>query len=434
MKIAIIGAGLAGLSAAYHLEQSGFRNYQIFEKNPEIGGLCRSFTLKGFTFDYAIHILYSKDKYAENLIKKKLLKNNFNAQIRRSFVFYKDVYTEYPFQANLYGHEPEIIKECVLGLVNARSKNRKNPKNFEDWIYTTFGEGIAKHFMIPYNRKQWAIDPSKMDFNWIKDRVPVPKIEDVLDGALKPPNKKYGPNAYFWYPANGGTGALPNGFLPYISNLNLNFEVRKISLKNKTIRVNEKEIEYDKLISTIPLHKIVTLMDDVPAEIEKVAKSLEYNTVYAVNLAVEKPNISEYHWVYFPEDEFIFQRISFPMNLSPNMAPTGKSSITAEVSVSKYKPLKINKDELIERVIDDLMSIEMIKERDEIILKDLRVLNPAYIIYDLNHRKNVDSILEFLRENNIYSCGRFGEWEYLNMDHAILSGKKIVEELKGEKI
>ena len=287
--------------------------------------------------------------------------------------------------------------------------------------------------MIPHNRKQWAIDPSEMDFNWIKDRVPVPKIEDVLDGALRLPSKKYGPNAYFWYPLKGGMGALPNGFYPYVSNLHLDCKVQKISVKDKTVCVDRKEIAYDKLVSTIPLPKIISLIDNVPAEIEKAAKSLEYNIVYAVNLAVDKPNISGYHWVYFPEDKYVFQRISFPMNLSPNMAPKGKSSITAEISVSKHKPLKISEDELIERVIDNLRSIGIIRKEDEIILKDLKILNPAYIIYDLDHRKNVSLILEFLRENDIYSCGRFGEWEYLNMDHAILSGRKVVEEIKGNK-
>ena len=127
MKVIIVGAGLAGLSTAYHLEQSIFKNYQVFEKNSVVGGLCRSFILDGFTFDYAIHVLYSKDKYAENLIKSKLLKSNLNSQIRKSFVFYKSVCTEYPFQANLYDRDPEIIKECILGLIRAKYESKINP-------------------------------------------------------------------------------------------------------------------------------------------------------------------------------------------------------------------------------------------------------------------------------------------------------------------
>ncbi len=430
MKIAILGAGLAGLSAAYHLQQEGFSSYQIFEKNSKIGGLCTSETINGFTFDYAIHILYSNDKYATALIKNKLLMSNFQSQIRKSYVYHRGIYTEYPFQAHLYGHQPEVIKECVLGLIKSAYLKSEDPHNFEEWIYTTFGEGIAKHFMIPYNTKQWAIDLKNMNYNWISSRVPIPTIEEVLDGALKPPTKKYGSNAYFWYPSRGGIGSLPKGFLPYIQNLRLNTEVKKIDINKKKLVVNKskKEIQYKKIISTLPLCEIAKIAGDPPNEVQNAIQELQYNKVYAINLGINKQNISDKHWIYFPEEKFIFQRIDFPMNLSPYMTPNRKSSITAEVSASKHKPLNIKGEELVERVIDDLTQLDITNE-DEVVLKDLRVLDPAYVIYDLNHAKNVKIIHEFLKSNSIYPCGRFGEWGYLNMDHAILSGKRTVEEI-----
>jgi len=430
MEIAILGAGLAGLSAAFHLEQMGFDSYQIFEKNTRVGGLCRSETINGFTFDYAIHILYSSDEYATALIRNKLLVNNLRLQIRRSYVYYRGVYTEYPFQAHLHGREPEVIKECILGLVRSAYEKSRKPHNFEEWIHTTFGEGMAKHFMVPYNTKQWATDLKRMNYDWISSRVPIPSLEEVLDGALKPPIRKYGPNAYFWYPLRGGIGSLPEGFLPHVRNLRLNTEVKEIDPKKKKVVIGEskKEVRYDKLVLTLPICRLLDLVNDPPNEVGKAIQELQYNKVYAINLGINKKSISDKHWIYFPEKEFIFQRIDFPMNLSHYMVPRGKSSITAEVSVSKHRPLDVEGERLVERVIRDLARLGIIGE-DEVVLRDLRVLDPAYVIYDLDHGKNVKIIHEYLKSNGIYPCGRFGEWEYLNMDHAILSGKRVVEEI-----
>ncbi len=318
----ILGAGLSGLSTAYHLKD----NYIIFEKEDRVGGLCRSEVIEGFTFDHAIHILYSRDEYVSKLIEEVLLKGNFNCQVRNSWIYSKDVYTEYPFQAHTYGLPVEVIKECIMGLVEAKYENRyfHNPRNFSEWIYKIFGGGIAKHFMIPYNRKQWAINPQLMDYNWIAERVPIPKIDEVIDGALRSPEKKFGPNAEFWYPVKSGMEALPKGFFPYVRNIELNSRITKIFKDRREVEINKKErVKYDNLISTLPLPIIIHLLDEVPPKVKKAATDLQFNTIYAVNLGIDRKHISDFHWVYYPEDDYIFHRISFPMNLAKSNAPEG---------------------------------------------------------------------------------------------------------------
>ena len=429
-KLVIIGAGVAGLSAAYHLEQQGFSNYQIFEKDSAVGGLCKSFLVDDFTFDYASHILYTEDSYAEELIKKTLLKDRFNSQIRKAFVYYRNVYTEYPFQGHLYGQDPDIVKECLLGLIKTRYEVAQKPTNFKEWINHTFGSGIAKHFMLPYNRKLWAINLQKMSYDWISERVPIPELEETLGGALKPPQRSYGPNAFFWYPLKSGMGALANGFLPSVRNISLNSEVSKISLTTREVEVNGNRIGYDKLISTIPLPKIISVIsDDIPFQVKQAAGSLKYNIVYVVSLAVNRANISGYHWVYFPEKKYIFHRVSFPMNLSAFMAPEGKSSISAELSVSMQKPLKMSRDEIMETVIAGLLKSGILSKSDRILFRDIRCLDPAYVIYTPDRERNIELIHKFLNAKEIYPCGRFGSWGYLNMDQSILSGRKIADEV-----
>jgi len=421
----ILGAGLAGLSAAYHVKGP----YRVFERENRVGGLCRSESHDGFMFDFAIHILYSSDPYATELIRNKLLKDNFQEQDRSSWVSLRGVHTFYPFQANTYGLPLEIVKECVLGLIRATyERDPAKAGNFREWIHATFGDGIAEHFMIPFNEKCWAIDLRKMSIGWIKDRVLQPTIEEVLHGALTDQRKGFGPNAKFWYPRVGGIESLPRGFLPYLDSqrIHLGKSVVEISPRERQVRISDGEVvPYDRLISTLPLPRLLSLVKGVPAACRRTAARLEHNTIWGVNLGINRPKISEKHWIYYPEREFLFHRISFPMNFSPSMAPRGMSSITAEVGMSRHKPVR--KETLVQDVIRDLKKTPFLKSEGDIVSTSVLELTPAYIIYHLRHRSDVDDLKRYLLQQNIFSCGRFGDWEYLNMDHSILAGKRAAE-------
>jgi len=257
--------------------------------------------------------------------------------------------------------------------------------------------------------------------------VPQPSLEEVLEGALRRQTQGFGQNAQFWYPQNGGIDALPKAFLPHVKNINLNQEVVAVCPEKRSITlVNGGSRRYNRLISSLPLNKIVDMMDSVPGRIKEAAHGLKYNTIYSVNIGVNRAGISDAHWIYFPEKEFIFHRISFPMNFSPAMAPENTSSVTAEISTPTDEE-DMDERWLIQKVINDLTQAHVLKEDDEILASEMIKLKPAYIIYDHSHSRNVSIIQQFLRERNIYPCGRFGMWEYYNMDHAILSGKAAAE-------
>ncbi len=436
-KIVILGAGLAGLSAAYHLQEMGYDDWLILEKSERVGGLCKSISDRdGFTFDQSIHILYSSDPYASKLIEK-LLNGNMDIQKRGSWVFTNNVYTPYPWQANTFGLPVEIVKECLIGVIKATYEKIEKgiPGNFEEWCYATFGDGIAKHFMIPYNRKIWAVDLKNMTDAWIRERVMTPSLSEVIEGALHCQEKEFGPNAAFWYPKKDGIEALPTGFLPYLNkkNISYNTDVKRILWREKRVFTSDgREWRYDKLITSLPLPILAkSLEPELPSVLQEKSAKLEHNTVYAVNLSVKRDELSTYHWVYLPEEKYLFHRISFPKNFSTSMVPNGWSSITVEISASKYRKIPTG-DQLVKRVISDLKDTHIIMDNDQIELKSVLILNPAYVIYNHSHRSSVDSLHQFLKENGIFPCGRFGEWEYLNMDHSILSGKRTVEDIMGE--
>jgi UDP-galactopyranose mutase len=201
--------------------------------------------------------------------------------------------------------------------------------------------------------------------------------------------------------------------------------MKKVAWKEKRVVGRDgRSWGYDRLISSLPLPFLTTCMEpELPEDLRKAAGRLEHNAVYAVNLAVAREEISPYHWIYFPEREYILHRVSFPKNFSASMAPDGWSSIIAEVSASKYREAP-SQNGLIKRVLADLRETQILKDTDVVKVKSVLNLNPAYVIYTHSHRSSVDSLHQFLRDNDIYPCGRFGEWEYLNMDHSILSGKK----------
>lgn len=428
-KNLILGAGLTGLSAAYHLKDE----YAVYEKGSEIGGLCRSEELDGFIFDYAPHILYTIDPYASKLIHK-LLEGNIEVKKRKAFIYHGkyDLYTQFPFQAHMYGLPTPVIMDCLKGVVEVlRTHDKPKPKHYEEWIYQRFGKGIAEHLMIPYSERIWTVSTRRMNYEWIDRRVPEPDFDTILEGALTDVTELTGFNNDFWYPVLGGIESLPVALAESVGNINLDMKASKVYTKEKCVEFNNKtKVNYERLISTLPLPVIVDLLDDAPETVKTAARNLEHNSIICVNLGVDRADISPHHWLYFYEKDFIFHRISFPMNCSEKTAPPGTSSVCCEIAYSKYRPLEVKgRQNIIQRTIDDLTKAKILKKDDKILVSDVLSLKYAYVIYDLNHRKNVDTIHDYLRSVGIYPCGRFGEWEYFNMDHSIMSGKRTADKI-----
>lgn len=437
-KVVILGAGLAGLSVAYHLEKlsNGYR-YQIFEKEDAAGGLCRSKRVNGFTFDYSGHLLHFKHSYALKLIKE-LMNGNLVEHQRNSWVYSSGTYTRYPFQANLFGLPPAVVKECLLGLMPSPQREKGqgegagcNGSSFEEWILQTFGRGIANHFMLPYNRKFWTIPLKDLSCEWIDGFIPTPPLEEVIEGTITENKKKYGYNASFWYPGEGGVQEVARAFSKRVKKIETS-EATKIDLDRKEITFKDgRKVGYKKLISTIPLPEIAKLIENLPKEISRAFKKLKWTSIFNLNLGIDRKSISDKHWIYFPDEEFIFFRAGFPHNFSSALAPPGKSSLYVEVSCSPDRP--INKKDLIERILRDLRRAEILSSTDTIEVCEPLDIKYAYIIYDRNYRESAKIIQEYLTQHHIYSIGRFGSWKYLSMEDAMLEGKKIAEVLQGDK-
>ncbi|HYC32136.1 MAG TPA: FAD-dependent oxidoreductase [Gemmatimonadales bacterium] len=475
--VIVVGAGPTGLSAAYHLGTDSL----LLEQADRVGGWCRSIEDRGYTFDMAGHIMFSNDPYVHELYRL-LLGDNVHWQDREAWIFSKGVYTRYPFQGALYGLPPEVIKECIVGAIEARfgslhprspatdtgssddytgperrgmfepllkagggkgrtllytgTERRRPvmhkgpPRNFEEFIYKVWGAGIARHFAIPYNRKLWAVPLDEMETSWLGGRVPLPNLEDMIEGALSPVPKPMGPNARFGYPLRGGFQALMSGFVPHLAGqLRLNTRVTGVSPARRTVTLDDGSVvPYETLISTMPLPRLVRLLGhEAPADVREAAAALRHVSVRCVNLGVARSNLTEKHWIYYPEDT-VFHRIFVQGNASPYCNAPGGFGLTCEITYSDAKPLPCEGDALIRRCIEDCHRVGIFTAEDEVEAANQVDMPVAYVVYDHARAANVERIREWLGARDIVLAGRYAEWEYYNSDHAFVAGKRAAEE------
>lgn len=433
-SIVVLGGGLAGLSTLWHLQQAGFSNCHLFEKEPRVGGLTRSEVVNGFTFDYTGHLLHFKNDKVKELVSV-LMGNNLHSVVRNSWIYSKGVHTRYPFQTNLHGLPPEVIKECILGFIHA-SGNQTNGSeqasraaadyaSFAAWIEATLGTGIARHFMTPYNEKLWTIPLNQLTCDWMGRFVPTTSLEQILEGALADQTKGVGYNATFNYPLRGGIESLPRAFAAGLKNIHDSRELTWLNLKKKQGGLKTGEtFAYDRLVVTMPLPALLRATVEVPSSVAQSAMNLRYTSVFNVNLGVNR-NVSDKHWVYFPEPEYCFYRAGFSHNFSPNQAPPECGSIYAEVAHSAWKPL--DKPTIVQQVKADLRKAGVLREEDQILAELCLNISCAYVIYDHKHRDSVELLRRFVSEHGVYTIGRYGAWEYSGMEDAIWQGRITAE-------
>ena len=427
----VLGAGLTGLTAAHTLQEAGAQDWIVLEQESRPGGHARSVVVEDYTFDYGPHILFTNDPAMEALIRG-LLGENLRSQERQAFIYHAEygLYTRFPFQAHLFGLPPELVKDCLLGLVGAverRARGEFQPRNYEEWMRGFFGDAIAERLMIPYARKLWTVEPASMDFSWIGRRVPTPDVERILTGALTDDVAQVGATSHFWYPWRGGIEALPRALAERVANVELEQRVERIDVRRRVISLaGGEELGYRDLIFTLPLVALPQLIRELPPRVAAACARLRFQGILNVNLGINRPRPSDHHWVYFYEDAFPFHRLSFPASFSPHNVPPGKSSISTEIA---YRPgEEPDHEAAVEATIAALRAAGILDD-ETVEVAHVEAISPAYVIYDLEHNAAVETIVGWLEGVGIHAAGRFGRWEYFNMDHSMSSGRAAAEEL-----
>ncbi|ACC98448.1 Amine oxidase family protein [Elusimicrobium minutum Pei191] len=426
--ILIIGAGITGLSAAYHIGKK--RDFLLLEQDSEPGGLCKSIEQDGFTFDYSGHVAHVQSEYVRALLKK-LLAKNVSIVKRKAFAYLQDTMVPFPFQANLSYLKEDIVEECVRALMKESKNKKKSFDNFKQWAAATYGEGICKYFMFPYNEKLWQAKVEELSTAWCSTYVPKTDLEDIIKGAYFKQKENFGYNTHFFYPKKGGIGALTKALAQKTNNIIYNTQVKEIDLKNKKVITNNGEFEYNTIINTTPLKPFTSLCKGLPQEVYEKADKLKHNVVYVLNLGVNR-EIKNISWIYFPEEKFKFYRVGVQSSFSQEVAPPGAGALYVEIS-AKPGAKKPNFKELQKEIIKNLVSCDIIKKEDKILTSLWLTINPAYACYNLERETIVPCLTKTLAKHNVVSAGRYGSWEYSFMERNLLEGKVLGDEASAKQ-
>lgn len=432
-RIVILGAGPTGLGAAHRLGELGHDDWDIFEGSDHVGGLAASVTDdQGFIWDHGGHVMFSHYDYFDRLVED-ALRGDYDEHMREAWVWLLGRFVPYPFQNNIHRLPREAFLDCVDGIVDARDGG-VDTANFASWIQSVFGEGIARVFMRPYNWKVWAHPLEMMGSRWQGDRVPTVDLRRILDNALEGRDDvSWGPNNKFKFPLLG-TGMLYERIAAgLVRPVHLEHDAERIDLDARTVRFrNGASTSFDHLVNTIPLKELVRLLSTCPQEVLDAVQQLRHTSGLFVGIGVRGDANTTRCWMYFPEDDCPFYRVTYLSNYSTKVAPDGHFSLLAEVSSSEFKPE--NADDVVQRTIDGMRNTGLLTDRqvnEDIVSRQLLSVKYSYPVPALRRDEALAVIQPWLESQGILSRGRFGAWRYEigNTDHSVMMGVEAADRL-----
>lgn len=421
-KLTIIGAGLSGLSCAYHFPDQS----TIYEAREAVGGTASSMSWQGFTFDHGPHISFTKDPYVRDLLAKAVNGEFLTKKVLNSN-YYQGNWVRHPAICNLCDLPPEINRDSLISLIESRESEPSNLKNYRDWCELGQGKYFAENFTHIYTRKFWTVEPEEMTYQWAGERVARPSLKRVIDGALGLQTDTGYYYTEFRYPKKGGYGAYSNFYQEAKDRIDLNFQhkVTQINLKHKVLSfAKQPDTEFGgRLISSLPLPEFVRLVPDAPASVQSAANKLRCTSIALINIALKEPARLPYHWLYIYDEDVLTPRVTFYSNLSQFNAPKDGTALQAEVPFSSSRPLP--SEDIVERVIRDLEKCGILDKANVLNAWQVNV-KYGYVIFDHERKDAVQLIHAWMREYGVEPVGRFGLWQYLWSDEAIKSGKRLV--------
>ncbi|MBM4394168.1 MAG: FAD-dependent oxidoreductase [Deltaproteobacteria bacterium] len=426
MSIGILGGGLAGVS----LQRFTSRPSEVLEASDRPGGLCRSWGPEGWTFDVGGHILFSKDASVLDTFRG-VLGDNLHACRRANQVLYRDRFVKYPFENGLSVLDREEILDCLLGFLE---NPHPAPANFREWLLHTFGDGLCGKYLLPYNEKIWKVDLATMGLEWV-ERVPKPPLADVLRSALGIETEGYVHQLNFLYPTRGGIEALVRGFMAHdraavatgaeVTGLRRRPDGWEVATASGAAR------HYERLVVACPVDKAVGWLPDVPDEVRAAAAGLVRNTVRVVLVGACNESLLDKSAVYIPDPTVLPHRVCYMAFFSRHNAPPGCSSLIAEVTARPGSEWDVASDAAVtERVVADLDRIGFVR-RGDVVVTEVRNEPYGYPVYDLRHARNQRVLREYFAGLGIDLLGRWGEWDYINMDEVVRRSRALAARLDG---
>ena len=431
MTIGILGGGLSGCVLGSMLLDKGL-SFEILEAEEDVGGLLRTRIEAGYTFDTGgPHIIFSKNKEALDFLLR-TLGDNFNERRRNAKILFKGRYIKYPFENGLSGLPIIDNIFCLLGFTKA-SLSRKirrdyKAKDLKRWCLLSFGGGISERYLLPYNEKIWKHPLDDISTGWV-ERIPSPPWKDVAKSSLGLKSEGYTHQLNFNYPVRGGIQSVIRGITRrFQDRITTGFRIRTLRKTDRAWVVSdgEREKSFETIVSTLPL-PVLAEVADMPAEVRIAANSLISNSLVCILIGGVEPVVKDMSWLYIPGRNTLTHRVSFLSSYSPEAAPRGKTSILADITCKYGDDVWSSPDEaLVTRTVGDLHRGGVLKE-NRFEFSSVARHRYAYVIDDLSRSKNLSTINSYCAQEGILNCGRFAEFEYLNMDDIVMHAAAFID-------
>lgn len=415
----ILGAGIAGISAAYHLKQKG-ENSVIFEKDNDWGGLCGFFEIDGFRFDRFVHFTFAKDEKIAELFAKS---SPLYAHPPVSYNYWRGCWLKHPAQNNLAPLPIEEKVKIIDSFVNRPRKDVAEISDYAEWLRVQYGDYFAENFPFAYTRKYWGVEAKQLETKWVGNRIHVSPLPEVLRGAFAEQQENFYYTKFMNYPKKGGFRSIMNECRKGLD-IRLNKKAVRIDTAAKQVEFDDGTVEnYDNLISSLPLPEIIKMISDVPENVQNAAKQLRWTCGYQVSLGFNRPDVAKYLWFYIYDEDVPPARVYSPNLKSPDNAPDGCSSLQAEIFFANGVKV-VDKNIILQKTVEKLKEICQFNDSD-VVVKDIRFEPYANIIFTPEIYESRKVVREWLQAQGIKTIGRFGEWDYLWSHQAFESGMKV---------
>ena len=432
----VVGAGPTGIGAASNLSQRGL-DYLLVETHTRPGGLAKSVVDEnGFTWDMGGHVQFSHYDRFDEYMDAAFGPGDWLHHTRQSWIWIAGRFVPYPFQNNLHRLPADERERCLATLPD-RTPNGHQPKpaDFKSWIDLNFGAGIADLFMVPYNLKTWAHPLELMGCQWVGDRVALPSAIAIRSAATEPDDAvDWGPNRTFRFPRFGGTGAVWSALVSRLEpgRVRLGDGVRELDVRSHRARLaSSLVVEYEHLISTMPLDVLVGLADLGGAT--RAATRLRHSTTHVVGIGLAgtpPTHLRDKNWMYFPESDSSFYRVTVFSGYSPNNVPSPDTwSLMAEISESDYKP--VDRRRVVDSALAGMNATGLLEADARVISRWNAVLPYGYPVPTRDRDDILGEVLPAFERLDLFSRGRFGAWKYEagNQDHSFMQGWECVDRI-----
>ncbi len=414
----VLGAGIAGLAAAYRARQLG-AEMTLYEAAERAGGLLDSFEVDGWRFDNGVHLSFATEPEVREVFDR----TPYVEHDAVSLNWDRGRWLRHPVQNNMFPLPAEEKTALITGLVE---RPELDVRTYRDWLLYQYGGPIAERWPLVYTRKYWTVEAEELGIDWIGNRMRRADIREVLFGAMssEPTNTYY--ISRMRYPVRGGY----RGFIePLLEGADLRPGHRAVSLDWRRRRIgfaNGTEIGYERLVSTIPLPVLAGVMTDVPVDVQEAARTLFATRVDLISIGLSRPSAAPSLWFYIYDPEILAARVYSPSCKSAANAPEGHSSLQFEIYSSVRAPLTATVEEMQQNCLTALETMGLAR-RDEVVLLHHKTLPYGNVVFDTGMEARRDLVADWVRGCGIALAGRFGEWNYLWSNQSFMSGRKAAE-------